>query len=174
MICLSAEDVRASHALLRSEDTKTLQTLPMAKKISEEDPKAAQGGSKPAGPSTSSSSLFAVCLAAWLVPGMGHLLLGRKWRSLILFTCIVGMFVLGLAMQGQYFALGSPSYLHTLGYFAELSVGVPMRAATFFGYGGGDTFFVCSDYGTAYLIGAGMLNLLTILDAYDIAMGRKA
>jgi len=92
---------------------------------------------------------------------------------LVLFLAIVGMFLLGLAMQGQFFATGSGSYLHTLGYFAELSVGAPMPLATFFGYGGGNTYFVCSDYGTAYLIAAGMLNILTILDAYDIAMGRK-
>jgi len=127
----------------------------------------------PARLQVSSGNLFGLCLGAWLLPGLGHLLLGRKWRALILFVSIVGMFVLGLAMQGQYFSLGSGSYLHTLGYFAELSVGVPMRAATFFGYGGGDTFFVCSDYGTAFLIGAGMLNVLTVLDAYDIAWGRK-
>lgn len=92
----------------------------------------------------------------------------------MLFLAIVGMFVFGLAMQGQFFATGSGTYLHTLGYFAELSTGLPMPAATFFGYGGGDTFFVCSDYGTAFLISAGMLNILTILDTYDIALGRKA
>lgn len=145
----------------------------MAKRVAEEDEKAARVAAKPARPKSSSGNLFALCLAAWLIPGLGHLLLGRKWRALILFICIVGMFVLGIAMQGQYFSLGSGSYLHTLGYFAELSVGVPMRAATFFGYGGGNTFFVCSDYGTAFLIAAGMLNVLTILDAYDIAWGRK-
>ena len=156
-----------------SEPVKTLQALPMARKIAEEDEKIAPGGGKPVRPHPTTGNLFAICLAAWLIPGLGHLLLGRKWRALILFICIVGMFVLGLAMQGQYFVLGAPSYLHTLGYFAELSVGVPMRTATFFGYGGGDTFFVCSDYGTAFLIGAGMLNLLTVLDAYDIAWGRK-
>ena len=146
----------------------------MAKRIAEEDEKTAKEAVKPARPKTSAGNLFSLCLAAWLIPGLGHLLLGRKWRALILFVSIVGMFVMGIAMQGQYFSLGSGSYLHSLGYFAELAVGVPMRAATFFGYGGGDTFFVCSDYGTAFLIGAGMLNLLTVLDVYDIAQGRKA
>ena len=145
----------------------------MTKRVAEEGERAVKGTVNPASPQVSSGNLFGLCLGAWLIPGLGHLLLGRKWRALILFVSIVGMFVLGLAMQGQYFSLGSGSYLHTLGYFAELSVGVPMRAATFFGYGGGDTFFVCSDYGTAFLIGAGMLNVLTVLDAYDIAGGRK-
>ena len=128
----------------------------------------------PAQPRPSSGSLFGLCLAAWLIPGLGHFMLGRRGRAVVLFLAIVGMFVFGLAMQGQFFTTGSASYLHTLGYFAELSVGVPMPAATFFGYAGGKIYFVCSDYGTAYLVSAGMLNVLTILDAYDIALGRKA
>ncbi len=45
--------------------------------------------------------------------------------------------------------------------------------ATFFGYPGGDPFFPSADYGTAFLISAGMLNVLTVFDAFDIAMGRK-
>lgn len=101
-------------------------------------------------------------------------MLGRRGRAVVLFLAIVGMFVFGLAMQGQFFGTGSASYLHTLGYFAELAIGVPMPAATFFGYAGGKIFSVCSDYGTAYLVSAGMLNVLAILDAYDIALGRKA
>lgn len=146
----------------------------MARKATEQEEKAPREAAKPSGTQPSTGSLFGLCLAAWLVPGLGHFLQGRRWRGLVLFLAIVGMFTFGLAMQGQFFATGSGSYLHTLGYFAELSVGLPMPVATFFGYGGGDTFFVCSDYGTAFLIAAGMLNLLTILDTYDIALGRKA
>jgi hypothetical protein len=117
--------------------------------------------------------LIRLCVAAWLVPGLGHLLLGRKWRALILFVSILSMFLLGLGMQGEFFSTSSASYLQMLGHFAELCVGVAMPAARFFGYSGGDVFLFSSDYGTAYLVAAGMLNVLAILDAYDIAMGRK-
>jgi hypothetical protein len=117
--------------------------------------------------------LLRVCVTGWLIPGFGHLLQGRKWRALILFVSILTMFLFGLAMEGQFFATGSGSYLQTLGYFGEMCVGVAMPAAKFFGYSGGDPFFVSSDYGTAFLVAAGMLNVLTVLDAYDIAMGRK-
>jgi hypothetical protein len=118
-------------------------------------------------------TLVRLCVAAWLVPGLGHLLLGKKWRALILFASISIMFVLGLAMQGQFFSTSSGSYLQTLGYYGELCVGLAMPGARFFGYSGGDLFFVSSDYGTAYLVAAGMLNVLAVLDCYDIAMGRK-
>jgi len=119
-------------------------------------------------------TLVRLCVAAWLVPGLGHLLLRKRWRALILFASIITMFALGLAMQGQFFSTGSPSVLETLGYFGELCVGLAMPGARFFGYSGGDPFFVSSDFGTAYLVAAGMLNVLAVLDCYDIAMGRKA
>lgn len=83
------------------------------------------------------------------------------------------MFALGLAMQGQMFSTSSASYLEVLGHYGELCVGLAMPAARFFGYAGGDPFFVSSDFGTAYLVAAGMLNALAVLDCFDIAMGRK-
>ena len=119
-------------------------------------------------------TLVRLCVAAWLVPGLGHLLVGRRWRALILFASIMIMFALGLAMQGQIFSTGSASYLELLGHYGELCVGLALPAAKFFGYGGGDLFFVSSDFGTAYLVAAGMLNVLAVLDCFDIAMGRKA
>jgi uncharacterized protein DUF6677 len=119
------------------------------------------------------SRLVQICVAAWLVPGLGHFLLGKKWRALILFVAIVLMFIFGLAMKGEFFSLGTGSYLETLGYFGVWGMGLSRWVATFFGYAGGDPFFPSADYGTAFVISAGMLNLLTVFDAFDIAMGRK-
>jgi Family of unknown function (DUF6677) len=126
---------------------------------------------KPSKPDT--GRLIRLCAAAWLVPGAGHYLLGHKWRALVLFLAIVIMFVFGLVMKGQFFSVASASYLETLGYFGELCVGLPMPVSSFFGYSGGDPFFASADFGTAFLVSAGMLNVLAILDAYDIALGRK-
>lgn len=97
---------------------------------------------------------------------------GKRGRALILFASIISMFVFGLLMNGQFFSFRSPSILQRLGFLGEWSVGVAMPVAHFFGYRG-DIFFVSSDYGTAFLVAAGMLNILTMFDAYDIAMGRK-
>ncbi|MGO8816959.1 MAG: DUF6677 family protein [Terriglobia bacterium] len=119
------------------------------------------------------ATLVRLCVAAWIVPGLGHFLLGRKWRAVILFVSIVTMFLMGIAMQGEFFSTSSGSYLQTLGYFGELCVGLAMPVARFFGYAGGNPLFVSADFGTAYLVAAGMLNTLSILDTYDIAMGRK-
>lgn len=118
--------------------------------------------------------LVKLCVASWLVPGLGHWLLKRRRRAVILFAAIIAMFIFGVLMKGQFYALASISYLERLGYLAELCTGLAMPVTKFFGYGGGNPFFISSDYGTAYLVSAGMLNLLTILDAYDIAVGRKS
>ena len=134
--------------------------------------KGAQGTtSSPAKPKV--ATLVWLCVAAWSVPGLGHFLLGRKWRALILFSAIVTMFLMGLAMQGEFFTTTSGSYLQTLGYYGELCVGLAMPVARFFGYAGGNPLFVSADFGTAYLVAAGMLNTLSILDTYDLAVGRK-
>lgn len=114
-----------------------------------------------------------LCVAAWLIPGCGHFILGKKGRALILGATILIMFLFGLAMKGEFYDMQSASILQSLGYLGEMCVGVAMPAAKFFGYSGGDPFFISADYGTAFLVSAGMLNVLTILDAYDIAMGRK-
>lgn len=114
-----------------------------------------------------------LCFAAWLIPGCGHYILARKGRALILGITIIVMFIFGLAMKGEFYAIEPGAYLKSLGFLGEMCVGAAMPVAKFFGYSGGDPFFVSADYGTAFLVTAGMLNVLTILDAYDIAMGRK-
>ncbi len=154
----------------------------MAKKLAEQPAAPKPLGSNPeelpkkAAPAASAKPatgrLVWLCVSGWFVPGLGHWMLGKKIRALILFTAIVTMFLLGLAMKGEFFSTASGSYLETLGYFGEMCVGLAMPIASFFGYAG-NPFFVSADYGTAFLVSAGMLNVLSILDAYDIAVGRK-
>ena len=145
---------------------------PMAKRaVVEETKPKTKTEAAPAQPPL--GRLIWLWVAAWAVPGLGHYLLRRKGRALTLFACIVAMFVLGLAMKGQFFSTGTGSYLESLGYFGEMCVGLAMPVAKFFGYSGGDPFFVSADYGTAFLVAAGMLNVLAILDVHDIALGRK-
>jgi hypothetical protein len=128
--------------------------------------------SAPSAPKPPTAKLVRLCIAGWLIPGWGHYLLGRKWRGVIFFAAIIVMFVFGLAMKGEFYEITAASYLQSLGYFGQLCVGLAMPIVRFFGYVG-DPYFVSSDFGTAFLVTAGMLNALTILDAYDIAVGRK-
>ena len=114
-----------------------------------------------------------LCLASWAVPGAGHLWLGRRSKGLIFLVALPLMFAIGLGIHGRLFPFDLSEPLVCLAAFANLGVGLPYFAASALGYGVGDVRAVTFEYGNAFLIVAGLLNALVVLDAYDIAMGRK-
>src|SRR5689334_9522539 len=116
---------------------------------------------------------LAVCAVGWLIPGLSHILLGRWIRGLIFATCVVAMFALGLSMHGRLFDLIVEEPLQIFAFVANVGVGLPYFAAENMNMGAGDMKIVTYDYGTTYLWVAGLLNYLIILDAFDIAKGRK-
>lgn len=114
-----------------------------------------------------------VTVAAWFVPGLGHFLLGKRWRALIFFTVVVAMFGLGLFWEGELFSLDRSRLLTLLAGLAEMGVGLPYFIARLVGLGVGDVTAVTYEYGYTFCIVAGLLNILIMLDAYDVAVGRK-
>jgi hypothetical protein len=114
-----------------------------------------------------------LCLAAWAVPGAGHLWLGRRFKGLILLIAIPLMFAIGLAIDGRLFPFDTSEPLVVLAAVADLGVGVPYFIASTLGVGGGEVRAITYEYGNAFVIVAGLLNLLVVIDAYDIAVGRK-
>jgi hypothetical protein len=122
---------------------------------------------------TQSGGLVLLCLASWAVPGAGHLWLGRRNKGLIFLLALPLMFAIGLAIHGRLFPFTVSEPLVCLAALANLGIGAPYFIASAFGYGAGDVRAVTSEYGNAFLIVAGLLNLLVVIDAYDVAMGRK-
>jgi hypothetical protein len=116
---------------------------------------------------------LAVCGSGWLVPGLGHILIGRWIRGLILASCVLMMFVLGLAMHGKLYDLEFDEPLHLFAFIANVGTGVAYWIAGRLGYGIGTMTWPSYDYGTTYLWVCGLLNYLIILDVFDIAQGRK-
>ena len=112
------------------------------------------------------------CLAAWAIPGAGHLWLGRRKGIVFLITLPV-MFILGLALKGRLFPFELSQPLVALAAVANLGLGLICVLARALGYGAGDVIAVTYEYGNSFLIVAGLLNLLVVIDAYDIALGRK-
>jgi hypothetical protein len=121
---------------------------------------------------TQSGALVLLCLAAWAIPGVGHLWLGRR-KGLVFLIALPLMFAIGLAIQGRLFPFDVSQPLVALAAFADLGIGLVYVAAGALGYGAGEVRAVTYEYGNAFLIVAGLLNLLVIIDAYDIALGRK-
>ncbi len=114
-----------------------------------------------------------LCLAAWAVPGAGHLWHGRRFKGLAFLVALPLMFAIGLAIDGRLFPFDSSEPLVALAALAHVGIGVPYFVASALGLGTGDVRAVTYEYGNAFLIVAGLLNLLVVIDAYDIALGRK-
>ena len=118
----------------------------------------------------------AACIGGLLVPGLGHLILGRWVRGALLLVSVILMFIIGLAMHG---ALTPPPASNelvsfkTLNAFANVGVGLPYFVALESGQGAGVPTSQTADYGWLFLVVAGLLNYLIVFDAFDIARGRK-
>jgi hypothetical protein len=122
---------------------------------------------------TQSGGLVLLCLASWAVPGAGHLWLGRRAKGLVFLVALPIMFAIGLAIHGRLFPFDLSDPLVGLAALADVGSGAVFVAARMLGYGAGDVRAVTYEYGNAFLIVAGLLNLLVVIDAYDVAMGRK-
>ncbi|MCU1381954.1 MAG: hypothetical protein JWL71_651 [Acidobacteria bacterium] len=122
---------------------------------------------------TQSGTLVLLCLASWAIPGAGHLWLGRRTKGLVFLVALPLMFAIGLAIRGRIFPFELSDPLVGLSALADLGIGATYFLAGALGYGGGDVRAVTYEYGNAFLIVAGLLNMLVVIDAYDVALGRK-
>lgn len=112
-------------------------------------------------------------LMAWLIPGAGHLIQKRYVRGLLLMFAIVTMFLLGLAMQGRVYKPNGGDILDMLGFVGDIGAGGLYLLTRSFDWGQGAISQATADYGTKYLIVAGLLNFICVADAYHIAIGKK-
>jgi Family of unknown function (DUF6677) len=116
---------------------------------------------------------YVAAFCAWLVPGAGHLLLGRRRRALAFFVLVALAVACGVALHGNMPWVWRGSPLRTLATMACMGSG-PAYAVLRFGFGlEGDIQAPGFDYGSAFILTAGLMNLLLMLDAWDIARGSK-
>ena len=125
------------------------------------------------GSATKSPLFSSALLVGWLVPGAGHLL-SRRWvRGGVLFASIGLMFVLGLMMQGKLYAANTADPLAMLGFVGDLGSGLLYMGGRLFGLGQNAVQVVTADYGTKFIVVAGLLNVIAAVDAHNIRIGRK-
>jgi len=122
---------------------------------------------------TPSGGLVLLCLASWAVPGLGHLWFGRRAKGLVFVVALPLMFAIGLVLHGRIFPFEVSDLLVALAAVADLGIGAPYVAAIAMGLGEGQVRSVTYEYGNAFIIVAGLLNFLVVIDAYDVALGRK-
>ena len=109
----------------------------------------------------------------WLIPGAGHLIQKRYIRGALIMVSVVVMFLLGLAMQGHLYKANGGDILDILGFIGDLGAGGLYVLAQVSNWGTGAIAHATADYGSKFMIVAGMLNLITVADAYHIAIGKK-
>ena len=111
---------------------------------------------------------------AYLVPGAGHCYLGYRRRAAAFFAVVVFMFIIGLSIDGNLYTLreSGRAILRILASLGSMGAGVMYFIARSLGPHG-DVTSITYEYGTTFTLTAGLMNLLLVLDCFDIAEERK-
>ena len=109
----------------------------------------------------------------WLIPGAGHMIQKRWIRGALLFVSIITLFLLGLAMQGRIYKANGGDILDMLGFVGDVGAGGLYILTLVNDWGQGAIAFATADFGTKFMIVAGLLNFIAVADAYHIAIGKK-
>ncbi len=130
---------------------------------------------KPVAERTQNASTIAVIAPAlgWLIPGAGHMIQRRWLRGVLLLLSVGTLFVLGLLMQGHIYKANGGDILDILGFIGDLGAGGIYIISLAMNWGQGAIALATADYGTKFMIVAGLLNFIAVADAYHIAIGKK-
>ena len=109
---------------------------------------------------------------AWAIPGAGHVYLGRRRLGLIFCVIVLASLAIGVSLDGNLSRVVPERPLSLLATLGTMGVGLAYFLLRFAGYAGN---VVASgfEYGSAFILTAGLMNLLLVLDAWDVARGRK-
>jgi hypothetical protein len=125
-------------------------------------------------PATASSAMItAVLIVGWLIPGAGHLMLRKPIRAILLFLSIVSMFAVGISLQGKLYVPNTGDLLDILGFIGQLGCGTLYVLARSLEWGHPSVQIAIADYGTKFIVCAGLLNIVSAVDAHSLANGRK-
>lgn len=116
------------------------------------------------------------CFLGWVIPGAGHWYLGKRGRASIYLSVVVLLLVLGVLMDGQIYRPAKDQPLTVLAAFASMGNGpvhFVLRQSDWTRQGRGDNRSPFYEFGNTFILVAGLLNMLIILDAYDVGVGYK-
>ena len=124
-------------------------------------------------PGAQGGFVYLPLIAGWLVPGAGHFLLRKWYRGALLAGSILGLFALGIAMQGKLYT-NAKDILDLLGLAGDLGNGLLYIISRMLGLGADSVQVTTADYGTRFIVVAGLLNAIAAVDAHNLRTGRKA
>jgi hypothetical protein len=133
---------------------------------------ANSSASKPTTAPVNTLSVIAPAIG-WIIPGAGHLI-QKKWiRGLLLMASVFILFILGLLMQGHVYKPNGGDILGILGFIGDLGAGGLYIVSLAKDLGQGAIAHASADYGTKFMFVAGLLNFISVADAYHISIGKK-
>ena len=136
-------------------------------------PNATSRGPRTASETETGVSVPVMVVLAWLVPGAAHAAQGRVLKGVVLFASLMALFTFGVIFEGRVFPLQMSDPLVFLAAIAQWGVGLPRIVAGLAGWGDGNVTAITYEYGNTFLITSGLLNALVVLDASDLASGRR-
>jgi hypothetical protein len=128
---------------------------------------------QPAAAAAASAMTLLAPAIGWLVPGAGHLIQKRWIRGFLIMASIGAMFALGLAMNGKIYKPNTGDLLDILGFVGDVGSGGLYLLGRMQEWGGAAIVDAAADYGTKFIVVAGLLNVMCMVDAYHIAIGKK-
>ncbi|MDR3734922.1 MAG: hypothetical protein P4L10_05215 [Acidobacteriaceae bacterium] len=134
---------------------------------------ATQAQAQPQATPQSSGRATAALILGWIIPGAAHILLGKWVRGVLLFISIVAMFSIGIGLQGKVYVPNTGDLLDMLGFAGDLGGGGLYLLARIAGWGSSAVQIAIADYGTKFIVVAGLLNVIAAVDAHSLANGRK-
>ena len=131
-------------------------------------------GAAKGGTAANSNMAIIAPLAGWLLPGLGHFIQRRWIRGLLLMLAVFIMFFAGIGMQGKVYGFNTGDLLDILGFVGDVGSGLLYFIARSLDWGGGNIQRAVADYGTKYIVVAGLLKIIAAVDAHQIAIGKKS
>lgn len=116
---------------------------------------------------------FAACLIGLIVPGLGHAVLCKWDRAIVFMASISAMFAFGVHINGRLFGPDFSDIFSILKFIADAGIGLLYWLSWLRGLGPGAPAAYTYDFGNVFIYAAGLLNMLVVIDAFDIARGRK-
>jgi hypothetical protein len=137
------------------------------------EPSSPPAAPPPAAPAARSGNPVLAAVLAWLIPGLGHIYLKRWRRGLAFLLLVILSIVTGCALDGNLYRVVPNEPLTILATAGALGMGTPYLVLRWGAGYAGDILSPGFEYGTAFLLTAGLMNWLLVLDAWDISRGKK-
>ncbi len=137
----------------------------------------AENPTNPPEPGAPFTAWIPIVLLAWILPGAGHFAQKKTIRGALISVSVIVVFLFGLMMRGPLFQPQASDLLTTIiyygGFISHVASGIPYFLTVALGYNQPDVAGHVHDYGTKFLVAAGLLNVLAMVDAYEIKIGKK-